>query len=146
MMLPARTYPRETTRFRTKLAITIMLVVSVVTIVAIYVAQRRIITNAEQDLQQRFRTELSSLDKLQELRNAALSERCRILAEKPRIHAALDDNAPDLLYPSAKDELRDLMEGGDDSSDQAAGSLHARFCRFLDGNGALLPPPSSKDL
>src|SRR6267143_4892490 len=106
-------------RFRTKLAITIMLVVSVVTIVAIYVAQRRVITNAEQDLQQRFRTELSSLDKLQELRNAALSERCRILAEKPRIHAALEDNALDLLYPSAKEELRDLMEGSD-SSDQGA--------------------------
>jgi hypothetical protein len=33
--------------------------------------------------------------------------------EKPRIHAALEDNALDLLYPSAKDELRDLMDGGE---------------------------------
>src|SRR5260370_15917336 len=146
MILRARTYPRETTRFRTKLAITIMLVVSAVTIVAIYVAQRRVITNAEQDLQQRFGTELSSLDELQELRNAALSERCRILAEKPRIHAALEDNALDLLYPSAKDELHDLMDEGSASSDQAVGSLHARFYRFLDGAGAVLSSPHPKDV
>ena len=146
MILPARTYPRETMRFRTKLAITIMLVVSAVTIVAIYVGQRRVITNVEQDLQQRFRTELSSLDKLQELRNAALSERCRILAEKPRIHAALEDNALDLLYPSAKDELHDLIEGGSESSDPSVGFLHALFCRFLDGNGAVLSPSHPKDV
>jgi signal transduction histidine kinase len=123
-----------------------MLVVSAVTVVGIYLGQGRITANAERDLRQKFQAELSGLDKLQELRNAALAERCRVLAEKPRIHAALEDNALELLYPSAKDELRDLMEGGGDSSDQTAGSLHARFCRFLDGNGAVLSPPSSKDL
>jgi signal transduction histidine kinase len=146
MISPATTYSKEVTSFRTKLAITIMLVVSAVTVVGIYLGQGRITANAERDLRQKFQAELSGLDKLQELRNAALVERCRVLAEKPRIHAALEDNALELLYPSAKDELRDLMEGGGDSSDQAAGSLHARFCRFLDGNGAVLSPPSSKDL
>jgi len=123
-----------------------MLVVSAVTVVVIYLGEGRVTANAERDLRQKFQAELSSLDSLQELRNATLAERCRVLAEKPRIHAALEDNALDLLYPSAKDELRDLMEGGSDSSDQAAGALHARFCRFLDGNGAVLSPPSPKDL
>jgi signal transduction histidine kinase len=146
MISPATAYSKEVTSFRTKLAITIMLVVSAVTVVGIYLGQERITANAERDLRQKFQAELSGLDKLQELRNAALATRCRVLAEKPRIHAALEDNALELLYPSAKDELRDLMEGGGDSSDQAAGSLHARFCRFLDGNGAVLSPPSSKDL
>jgi signal transduction histidine kinase len=146
MISPAMAYSRKVTSFRTKLAIRIMLVVSSVTIVAIYVGQRRVITNAERDLRQKFQAEVSGLDKLQELRNAALAERCRVLAEKPRIHAALEDSALDLLYPSAKDELRDLLEEGSDSSDQADGSLHARFCRFLDGNGAVLSPPSPKDL
>ncbi len=135
----------EVTSFRTKLALTIMLVIATVTAVAIYVGQGRVAANAERDLRQKFQTELSGLDKLQELRNAALAERCRILAEKPRIHAALEDNALDLLYPSAKDELRDLMEGSD-SFDQQAGSLHARFCRFLDGAGAVLSPLNPKDL
>ena len=61
-----------------------------------------------------FATELSgrtvSLDKVRELRNAALAEHCGALASRPRIHAALEDNALDLLYLTAKDELRDLME------------------------------------
>ena len=146
MISPATAYSKEVTSFRTKLALTIMLVVSAVTVVVIYLGEGRVTANAERDLRQKFQAELSSLDSLQELRNATLAERCRVLAEKPRIHAALEDNALDLLYPSAKDELRDLMEGGSDSSDQAAGSLHARFCRFLDGNGAVLSPPSPKDL
>src|SRR5467141_966158 len=142
----AKTNEREVTNFRAKLAIAIMLVISGVTGLGIYLGQARVNANAERDLRQKFQAELSGLDNLQELRHAALAERCRVLAEKPRIHAALEDNALDLLYPSAKDELRDLMEGGSDSSDQAAGALHARFCRFLDGNGAVLSPPSPKDL
>jgi len=145
MISPKKPRPREVTSFRTKLALTIMLVIAAVTAVAIYVGQGRVAANAERDLRQKFQTELSGLDKLQELRNAALAERCRILAEKPRIHAALEDNALDLLYPSAKDELRDLMEGSD-SSDRGAGSLHARFCRFLDGAGAVLSPLNAKDV
>ena len=112
----------------------------------IYLGQGRVTANAERDLRQTFQAELSGLDKLQELRHATLAERCRLLAEKPRIHAALEDNALDLLYPSAKDELRDLMEGGDTWSEREAGSLHARFCRFLDGAGAVLSPPDPKDL
>src|SRR6266446_9393354 len=146
MIFRAKANERNVTRFRTRLAIAMMLVVSAVTGLGIYLGQARVNATAERDLRQKFQAELSGLDKLQELRNAAMAERCRVLAEKPRIHAALEDNALDLLYPSAKDELRDLMEGGGDSSDQAAGSLHARFCRFLDGNGAVLSPPSSKDL
>src|SRR6266404_2984343 len=137
---------RGITRFRRKLSTAMVLVVSAITILALYLAQRNATATATDDLQQNFQTELSGLHKVQELRRAALAERCRVLAEKPRIHAALEDNALDLLYPSAKDELRDLMGGGGDSSDQAAGSLHARFCRFLGGRGAVLSQPNSKDL
>src|SRR5437588_9725616 len=145
MISPATAYSKEVTSFRTKLALTIMLVVSAVTVVVIYLGEGRVTANAERDLRQKFQAELSSLDSLQELRNATLAERCRVLAEKPRIHAALEDDALDLLYPSAKDELRDLMEGSD-SSDRGATSLHARFFRFLDGAGAVLSPLNSTDL
>src|SRR5437016_14201602 len=137
---------REVSSFRRKLAIALMLVVSAVTALGIYLGQGRVSANAERDLRQKFQAELSGLDKLQELRNAALAERCRVLAEKPRIHAALEDNALDLLYPSAKDELRDLMEGGEPSSEQGASTLHARFYRFLDSAGAVLPPSNLKDV
>src|SRR5438552_17938580 len=137
---------REVSSFRRKLAVALMLVVSAVTALGIYLGQGRVSANAERDLRQKFQAELSGLDKLQELRNAALAERCRVLAEKPRIHAALEDNALDLLYPSAKDELRDLMEGDTPVAQQGAGSLHARFYRFLDSSGAVLSPPNSKDV
>src|SRR6266487_3905507 len=146
MIFSAKATGPEITSFRTKLAIAMMLVVSAVTAFGIYLGQGRVTANAERDLRQTFQAELSGLDKLQELRHAALAERCRVLSEKPRIHAALEDNALDLLYPSAEDELRDLMEGEEPSSEQAASTLHARFYRFLDGTGAVLPPPNLKDV
>ncbi len=137
---------RSVTRFRRKLSAAMVLVVSAITILALYLAQRNATATATRDLQRNFQIELSGLHKVQELRRAALAERCRALAEKPRIHAALEDNALDLLYPSAKDELRDLMEGEAPAAQQEAVSLHARFYRFLDSNGAVLPPPNSKDV
>src|SRR5438445_472628 len=146
MIATAEPSKQAMTSFRTKLSVTMMLVVSGMTALGLYLAQRTVGTTAERDLQQNFQAQLSSLHGLEELRHAALAERCRVLSEKPRIHAALEDNALDLLYPSAKDELRDLMEGEEPSSEQAASTLHARFYRFLDGTGAVLPPPNLKDV
>src|SRR5439155_25441884 len=111
---------RGMARFRTKLLAAMMLVVSAMTVSGLYLAQRKIMADAGRVLQQNFQAELSSLDKVQELRRAALAERCNVLASRSRIHAALEDNALDLLYPSAKDELRDLMEDEEASPEQAA--------------------------
>ncbi|MEY2493106.1 MAG: two-component system, OmpR family, sensor kinase [Verrucomicrobiota bacterium] len=132
--------------FRTKLLAAMMLVVSGLTALGLYFAQRNVVANTGRDLQQKFQAELSWLRKVQELRHAALAERCNALASKPRIHAALEDNALDLLYPTAKDELGDLMEGEEATSTAAANSLHARFYRFLDSTGAVLSPPNTKDV
>ena len=44
-------------------------------------------------------------------------------------HAAIEDDAIDLLYPTAKDELRDLMEGEEPPPEQAARSLHEQYHR-----------------
>ena len=123
-----------------------MVVVAVMTGLGLYFAQRNVAANVERSLQQDFQSQVSALDKLQELRNAALAERCRALASKPRIHAALEDNALDLLYPSAKDELRDLMEGGKPATEQNAQSLDARFYRFLDETGSVLPPSKPEEV
>jgi signal transduction histidine kinase len=132
--------------FRTKLLAAMMLVVSALTSLGLYLSQRTVAAGAERDSQQNFQAELSWLHKIQELRHAALAERCRALVAKPRIHAALEDNALDLLYPSAKDELRDLMEGNEPSPEQGAGTLNAKFYRFLDSTGAVLSPPNPKDV
>ena len=104
-----RNKPRVTS-FRTKLLAAMMLVISGLMALAFYLAQRHVAAAAQSNLQQNFQAELLSLDKVRELRNAALAEHCGALASRPRIHAALEDNALDLLYLTAKDELRDLME------------------------------------
>src|SRR5881396_2359265 len=127
-------------RFRIRLFTAMMVIVATLTGLGLYLAQRKVTADAERNLQATFQTELSSLDKLEELRHAALTDRCNALAAKSRIHAAIEDNAIDLLYPSAKDELRDLMEGEEPPPEQAAQSLHARFYRFLDSKGAVIKP------
>jgi signal transduction histidine kinase len=134
-------------RFRTKLRVAMMLVVSAVTGVTLYLAQHQLVANVERELQRGFQNQLEARHHLQELRHAALVERCRGLVRKPRIHAALEDGAPDLLYPSARDELRDVMESDPGlSPEQAADALHAEFYRFLDHTGALIPPPPGQEV
>src|SRR6476469_5935787 len=133
--------------FRAKLLIAMMLVVAGLTAAGLFVAQRNATSALQQDLQRDFQSDLAALHNVEEIRYAALAERCRALAAKPRIHAALEDNALDLLYPSAQDELRDIMQ--DETSlkpDQISGVPHARFYRFLDRNGAVLPPPNPADV
>jgi len=132
---------KEVASFRARLFAAIMVIVATLTVLGFYLAQRKVTADAEQNLQQAFQAELSSLHKLEELRHAALADRCNALAAKSRIHAAIEDNAMDLLYPSAKDELRDLMEGEEPPPEQAAQWLHAKFYRFLDGTGAVIKPP-----
>ena len=124
-----------------------MLVVSGITALGLYLAQRQLAANAEQELEREFQGEVASLHRVQEMHHAALAARCRTLAEKSRIHAALEDNALDLLYPNAKDELRDLMDRKDENSDDAgAPTLHATFYRFLDGKGTVIKPLNAKDV
>src|SRR5215470_1899148 len=132
--------------FRTRLFTAMMIIVATLTALGFYLAQRKVTADAERNLQGNFQAELSSLHKLEELRHAALAERCAMLAAKPRIHAAMEDNAIDLLYPSAKDELRDLMEGDEPPPEEAAQSLHATFYRFLDDKGAVIKPPNPYDV
>lgn len=124
-----------------------MLVVATLTATGLYLAQRNAMADLQRDLQRDFQSDLAALHSVEELRYAALAERCRALVAKPRIHAALEDNALDLLYPSAKDELRDIMQDENNPQpDQIAGLPHARFYRFLDRTGALLPPPNPGDV
>jgi signal transduction histidine kinase len=132
--------------FRTKLMIAMMLVVFAVTALALFIAQRNLAATVKHDWQQEFQGELATLHAFREIRHAALAELCRTLARKPRIHAALEDNALDLLYPSARDELRDIIvnEAGP-NRESGAQAIHARFYRFLDGRGQVIAPPAGQD-
>jgi signal transduction histidine kinase len=128
--------------FRARLLVAMMLVVSVITALVLYFAERNLARDVEQDLQRAFRGELATLHHVQGIRQAALVERCRALVRRSRIHAAIEDGALDLLYPSARDELRDIMgsEGARPDAEPGAYTLHAEFYRFLDRQGGLIAP------
>jgi signal transduction histidine kinase len=146
MSAPDQARDKDVASFRTRLFTAMMIIVAALTALGLYLAQRKVTADAERNLQETFQAELSALHKLEELRHAALADRCNALAAKSRIHAAIEDNAIDLLYPSAKDELRDLMEGEEPPPEQGAQSLHATFYRFLDGTGSVLKPPNPKEV
>src|SRR2546430_6088506 len=78
--VPAR--DKGVARFRTRLFTAMMLVVATLTGLGFYLAQRKVTADAERNLRQIFQTELSSLHKLEELRHAALADRCNALADR----------------------------------------------------------------
>lgn len=129
-------------RFRARLFLVMMLVIATVTAIALSVAQRNLAAAFEQALQRDFQSRLAALQNVQQLRDAALAERSRALVRRPRIHAALEDDALDLLYPSARDELRDVMARADEPSGYG---LQADFYRFLDRNGAVISAPRGSE-
>ncbi len=127
--------------FRTKLLVAMMLVVSAMMGCALYFAEQNLTASVERSLESEFQGELAALHNLQELRRVALVERCRALVRKPRIHAAFEDGALDLLYPSAEDELRDVMQVDDELlAEGRAPALRAQFYRFLNNMGGVIPP------
>ncbi|MDB6151370.1 MAG: integral rane sensor signal transduction histidine kinase, partial [Chthoniobacter sp.] len=128
-------------RFRTKLLLGMMLVVLALTGLGLFLAQRKVSHEAAIDLQKDFRSTLATLSSVQEVRHAALAERCRALVRRPRIHAALEDDALDLLYPSSRDELRDVMGSEEEPVPGGPPTLRARFYRFLDSRGTVISPP-----
>ena len=107
--------------FRTKLLVGMMLVVGAMTSLGLFLAERKVAIEARLDLLQDFRNELAALHGAQEVRNAVLAERARVLVQRARIHAALEDNALDLLYPSATDELRDVLAAEDQPGPEMGG-------------------------
>jgi signal transduction histidine kinase len=138
---------RNFASFHFKVLVAMMLVVSVVTAISVILAQRNVAATVKRDLEHQFQSELASFHAVQLMRQAALAERSRALARKSRIHAALEDNALDLLYPSARDELLDVRGSPENGSDDPATGevFHARFYRFLGGTGAVIRPTDTQD-
>jgi signal transduction histidine kinase len=137
----------QSASFRAKLLVALMLLVFALTATGLYLAERNATQGVKRDFERDFHFELAALHRVEEVRYAALAERCRVLMKKPRLHAALEDNALDLLYPSARDELRDLMAKDPAlATEQQPDGLQARFYRFLDRTGTVLPPPSEANV
>ena len=136
------TAPREgpefaVAAFRAKLLIAMALVVAALVLGGLFFAERQVAAEARREFQRAFESELAMLRTVRGFRHASLIERCQALVHKPRIHSAIEDNALDLLYPSARDELGKVIPDGEP---RAGRSMLARFYRFLDANGAVIPP------
>jgi signal transduction histidine kinase len=126
--------------FRLKLLVAMMLITSGVTLLALYFAERSLAANVEEDLRREFQGELAAFDRAQEVRRAALVERCRALVRKTRIRAALEDDGIDLLYDNAGPELADLvLPPAPAGAERSMRVLQAQFYRFLNLDGAVIP-------
>ena len=141
-MTPPRESPEfGVAAFRVKLMAAMAIVVTALTLCALFLAERQVAAETRHDFQRAFEGELALLRAVRGFRHASLIERCQALVHKPRIHSALEDNALDLLYPSARDELGKVLAWTEAGAEASAGrSLRARFYRFLDSNGAVIPP------
>lgn len=122
-----------------------MVVVAAAAALLLFLMQHNMALAARAGLEREFATELAALHAAEDVRHASLSELSRALARKSRIHAALEDGAPELLYPSARDELLDLA-GPEEAGRRDAGALHARYYRFLDGQGRVIHPRDAQDV
>jgi signal transduction histidine kinase len=131
--------------FRGKLVVSMMVLISTITAIALYFSQRNLTAGIEEELQRGFRDALATLQTARDLRQAALVERCRTLERRPRIHAVLED-APTLddLYVDADVELHDLLQPADEPAERVPHALHADFYRFLDRKGAVIPAPRDR--
>jgi signal transduction histidine kinase len=137
--------PATFRRFRLRLFWAIGAVVVVLTGGGLYYAQRNAASGAERDRQREFRAALDRVRSAREMRAAELALRCVAMARKSRIHAALEDDALDLLYLSSRDELGDLMGRGPGTGGDAL-AQQASFYRFLDAHGAVIIPPDPQDV
>ncbi|HLP10202.1 MAG TPA: HAMP domain-containing sensor histidine kinase [Opitutaceae bacterium] len=141
MRLPFATgFTEEAARFQWRLLAVLALVVLATSAAVLALARRSIAREEEHRRETEFQVSLALLRSEQRSRHALLVARCRALATKARIQAALEDGAEDLLYLSARDELRDLL--ADPVEPVVAGRSRARFYRFLDAGGRLIAPTS----
>ena len=133
-----------TGRFRLRLFVAMTLVVAAITVTAIYFVQRSMGADARRNLERRFETEFAALLAVKEAHSAAIVDHCRALVRSSRIHGAIEDNGIDLLYAIAEGELRTVLPKRRQSEPDES-LLRVKCYRFLDENGAVIPPPVDQD-
>ena len=125
------------------------LVMVAVTATAVFFVQKRMVEDMESNLGQRFESEFNAVLAVQKANNAAVVELCRTLVRSSRVRAAIEDGARDLLYSIAREQLELRSLWRDRSPDGGAvpypdddPALQVVCYRFLDENGAVIPPPA----
>jgi len=133
--------PNPAASFRARLVAAMMVCVAGVTCVALFIAERNTQKSYQEALQQKFQSKIAYELGLEEGRQAAVEERCRLLARSVRIRAALQEDDVQDLYENAAVEMPDV---GDQSSPRGRpGALSANFVRFINSTGSVLSPRQS---
>lgn len=155
--LESRAARRETRQFAARLLLAMALLTAVAGAVAVLLARRHLAEVQTREAGLRFAVGEAGDRALRHLRAEALEERASLLARRPRIHAALEDDALDLLYLAAHDDLRDALAPRGSASPPFSESnfiapsplssrpFRARFYRFYDATGKLIVPPPVVD-
>ncbi len=129
---------RTVGRFHFRILAGTLLVVGALTALGALFAHRQLALGAGRELEAVIDQQMEGALRVRALRESVLAGICGRLARLPRIHAALEDDALDLLYPSARNELRFLIDG-QVSSGGTEVPIQAVFYRFLDAGGHVIP-------
>ncbi len=130
--------------YRIRLFIATTIVIGGLTGLGAGFAHRYLPSEAERELQASIDRQIETAAIARQTRQSVLTEICHNLSRQPRIHAALEDNALDLLYPSAHNELRQITrEWSALNQEGELPHLRARFYRFLDLEGAIITPENA---
>ena len=117
-----------------------MLVVLAVTTATVYLAEENRRANHQRALDAQFQNQVQSFLKIQEAQSEAITEKCRALSHAVRLRAALEERDVDDLYRNALTELEGMLDHSGTTSENAPDVVRASFFRFLDAEGAILPP------
>lgn len=124
--------------FRIKLVAAMMLIVVSVTGATLYVAQDRMRVAHERLSDTQFKSQVELFSEVRKSRLIRVREKCQELVRSVRVAAALEEEDLENLYLVAYDELADVLR-------QRPGNRSlgrpARLVRFIDTQGAELPPP-----
>lgn len=120
--------PLGITRFRARVYVAMLLTIAGISALGLVAAQRYLTIQAESEFRQWIEGQIATAAHTRNIRQTVIQEICDGLAREPRIHAALEDDALDLLYPSAANEMRKIR------------NLNASFYRFLDTEGEIIDP------
>ena len=130
--------------FRVRVLLALMLVVVVVTGTTIYLTERNAHQRYQEALDAKFQEQMRLFSGLQEARRRAILDKCRALAHSVRLQAALEEEDVEDLYRNALAELQGVYTPGDSGAEGSENQgSRALFFRFVDADGAILPPENS---
>jgi class 3 adenylate cyclase len=126
--------------FRLKLLLATMLVVLGVTAATVLVTERSVEATHRALLQDRFASEVTLFEALQDARLALVKGRSLDVAASVRLVAAMDEGEPELVYRIALDELRDVLRPDPHAPDPRS----ATFFRLIDASARVVPAPDPR--